>query len=206
MVRPIRADSARLESLRALLQSVADEGVTHVAEGLSTFVGETILISSPSIKVVPLAELSSILGEPDEVGIGIYLALAGGLSGHVMLLLSRESALELVNLLLAGQNGPVTDLGPLERSALAEIGNLTASLFLTAVARVTGIKLLRPSPPAVIEDMVGAILDILAVAIGAVSEYALIMETDFHRPNHSASALFLLIPNFESLEDLVGFA
>ena len=205
-MRPIRADSARLESLRALLESVAHEGVTGVAEGLSTFVGERIAVTSPKIEVVPLTELPRIIGEPEEVGIGIYLALTGGLPGHVMLLLSRESALHLVGLLLGSQNGPGTTLGPLELSALAEIGNLAAALFLNTVGRITGIAMLRPSPPAVIEDMVGAILDILAVAIGTVSEYALIMETDFHRPNHSANAIFLLIPSFDSLEDLVGFA
>jgi len=205
-MRPIKADSARIESLRTLLESVASEGVKDVAEGLSSFVGDKITVTSPKIEVVPLTEISQLAGHPEDLAIGVYLAVTGDFPGHVMLLLNKESAMDLVCLLLGDQFGPVTSLGPLERSALAEIGNLTASLFLNCLARITGYQQIRPSPPAVIEDMAGAILDILAVAIGAVSEYALIMETDFQRAQRTANASFWLIPHFDSLDETVGLA
>jgi chemotaxis protein CheC len=195
----------KVDSLKTVFEGAASEGMELAAEGLSTFVGQQITISTPQVAVVPLAALPGVMGGPESVGVGVYLAIEGDMNGHVMLLLSRESALDLVNLLLDEVQGRVTTLGPLERSALGEIGNLTASLFLNCLARFVHVEL-RPSPPAVIEDMVGAILDVLAVAVGMMGEHALIMETVFQRVDRSVEALFWVVPDFESLEHLSKLA
>ncbi|HHX64539.1 MAG TPA: CheY-P-specific phosphatase CheC [Chloroflexi bacterium] len=192
-------------ALKTTLHSMACEGVELAAEGLSTFVGEQISISSPQVAVIPLAALPKVMGGPESIGVGVYLAVEGDIQGHVMLLLSRESALELVGLLLDTDEENITTLGPLERSALGEIGNLTASRFLNCMARYARADL-RPSPPAVIEDMIGAILDVLAVAVGQHSEYALIMETVFRRTDRSVEALFWVVPDVDSLEQLTQIA
>ena len=183
--------------IEALLQMLAQEGLGHVAHGLSAFVGHEITLAPPRVTVMPIAEVPSVMGGPDTLAVGIYMAVDGDLDGHIILLLRQDDAAELVDLLLDQPVGTTTTLGPLERSALGEVGNLTGALFLNSVAALCGLGA-RPSPPAVIEDMVGAILDVVLVAVGAVSEDIVAIETVFQKLDRQVEALFWVIPNLDA--------
>jgi len=198
---PTAEDSPVPHAERIFLQYLADRGMSSAAEGLSQFVGEPIVLVAPRVEVMPVYELPNAFGSAESVCVGIYLAFDGDLAGHVMLLLSRENALELVTLLMSDLRRGAEGLGALERSALAEIGNLTASLFLNSVAEITG-QTLRPSPPAVMEDMVGAILDIVAVSTGQLSEHVLLLETAFQRRDRRVQVLFWVIPDAAALSEM----
>lgn len=190
-----------LAEFAQFLDQVAVTAIKDAAEGLSAFVGEPISITPPRLQLLSLSSLPEALGGPEAVVVGIYLGFSGDSVGHVMLLLNHEDAIELIRLLMADMvDGPV-GLGPVERSALGEVGNLVASLFLNSVAAVTGWSL-RPTPPAVMKDMVGAILDIVAVSMGYVSDYVLVLETTFQRRERHVDALFWVIPDATALGDL----
>lgn len=174
--------------------------VQHAAHGLSGMVGQTIRVEAMQVKTVPLAQVSVHAGNPETEMVGIYLLIRGGLEGQAILLLSRPSALRLVNLLLgtslgatpsplaAGRDpmGDEPEQQPeidwpdeLERSTLAEIGNLMVSYFLNTVADSLGKeRLLYPSPPAVMVDMLGAMLDVIATPVAARSNELLVVSCD----------------------------
>jgi len=40
------------DNLKKLLERMAQEGITHAAEGLSTMVGEKVTVADPSAKLV----------------------------------------------------------------------------------------------------------------------------------------------------------
>ena len=96
-----------------------------------------------------------------------------------MLVIPIQRALELVDLLMGQTIGTSKTFGSLERSALAEVGNLTATFFMNSVAKISGIGL-RPTPPAVMVDMVGAILDIIIATTGGISESCHDVEHQIH--------------------------
>ncbi len=189
--------------MQALLQMLAREGLGNAVHGLSAFVGHEIKLARPRVTTIPIAEVPSIMGSPETLAVGIYMAVAGDMDGHIILLLKRKDAGELVDLLLDQPPGTTAELGPLERSALAEVGNLTGALFLNSVASLCGVSA-RPSPPAVMEDMVGAILDVVVVAVGAISEYIVAIETVFARSDRHVEALFWVIPNLDALSHAIA--
>jgi len=191
------------DKMDALLQTLAEEGLENAAHGLSAFVGHEIKLTRPKVTMMPVAEVPSIMGGPETLAVGIYMAVDGDMDGHIILLLRRDDAAELVDLLLDQPPGTTTDLGPLERSALAEVGNLTGALFLNSVASLCGLTA-RPSPPAVMEDMVGAILDVVVVAVGAISEYIVAIETVFAKSDRHVEALFWVIPNLDALSQFIA--
>jgi len=191
------------DKMDALLQTLAEEGLENAAHGLSAFVGHEIKLTRPKVTMMPVAEVPSIMGGPETLAVGIYMAVDGDMDGHIILLLRRDDAAELVDLLLDQPPGTTTDLGPLERSALAEVGNLTGALFLNSVASLCGLTA-RPSPPAVMEDMVGAILDVVVVAVGAISEYSVAIETVFAKSDRHVEALFWVIPNLDALSQFIA--
>ena len=180
--------------LFTLLQSIAKEGLTNAASGLSTMVGANLRVDNPCVKMISVKEIPESLGGPENEAVGIYLKSEGDLSGHFMLVIPYQKALDLADLLLEVPPGSTVELGSIERSALAEVGNLTTAFFLNAVASLTGVAA-RPTPPAVIVGMVGAILDIIVAATGGIGEYVLTFQASFICKDRSVQSDFWVIPD-----------
>jgi chemotaxis protein CheC len=165
---------------RSKLLRVLRTATQDAARGLSDMVRYPIRVTSLQLKTVPIAQIAVQTGDPEAETVGIYMRVEGDLSGQAILMLSLPSALNLVDMLLDMPSGTTTRLGELERSALAEAGNLMVSYFLSAVAAfLEKPRPLRPSPPAVVVDMLGAILDVMAAPVAISSDEVLIMDTNF---------------------------
>lgn len=188
--------------LLKVLQSIAKEGLSSAANGLSTMIGTTLTVKDPCVKMVSVKDIPSALGGPENEAVGIYLKAEGDMSGHFMLVVPYDKALEMVDMLMEQPKGTTLQFGSLERSALAEVGNLTAAFFLNAVAAMTGISA-RPTPPAVMVDMIGAILDIIVAATGGISDSVLTFQAMFSYADRSVDADFWVIPDPETLNSLI---
>jgi chemotaxis protein CheC len=190
------------EKLLEMLKSIANEGIDHAAHGFSGMVGRKIQFSAPVARLVPILTIPAIVGKPDNDAVGIYLRFSGTLDGQIMMIVPHQKALELVDLIMGVPEGTTQHLGSLERSALGELGNLCGSFFLNSVAKMVGADF-RPSVPAVMVDMVGAILDIVVVTTGGIGEHALLMQANFMDGPRSVEADFWVIPDMKSLEALL---
>lgn len=191
------------QELLTRLELLADEGIQNAARGFSSLVGQHIQVNRPSVRMVPLLDLPKIAGGLENEAIGIYLCSEGAIPGQFMLIVPYQKALELVDLMMDVPTGTSQTLGSLERSALGEIGNLTASFFLNSLASHTGLSV-RPTPPAVMVDMIGAILDILVATAENLSDRVLLMKADFLNGigDRSVSTEFWMIPDLEALHSL----
>ncbi len=189
------------ERLRSLLQTLAEEGSRRAAEGFSAMVGGVVSIPRAEVRLGPLTAIAVLRGGAEQEAVGIYLQAYGEVAGHIMLVLPYLKALELADLLLGLPPGTSRQLNPLERSALAEVGNLTGTFFLNAVAVRTGLST-RPSPPAVVVDMLGAIIDIIVAASGGVSDQVLMFQSRFLREGRDVEADFWMIPDAATLQAL----
>jgi chemotaxis protein CheC len=138
------------------------------------------------------------VGHPESEMVGVYFKMRGDLGGQAMLMLPLSSALNLADLLMEEAPGTSTSLGEVERSALAEAGHLMVAYFLNAMAVLTG-KPLRPSPPAVMVDMLGSILSVLATAVGVESNELMIIETILQDVEGLVEARFWVLPDLASL-------
>ncbi len=179
-------------------QELLSAAMYHTARNLSEMVGRPIEIDVPKVERIPIYQVAEHAGGPETEMVGIYLLLDGDLCGQAVLMLSVPEALRLVDLLMGEPEGTTMALEDLERSALAEIGNLTISGFLNAVAALTGVPG-RPSPPAVVVDMLGAILDVVATSVAAVSDELFIVETVFQEPGRTTKARLWVLPDPGSL-------
>ncbi len=182
------------EQLRPLLEVMAGEGIRSAVRGLSQMTGQRVTVTQPSVTLVRLSEIADLLGGPENDAVGVYLRAEGQMSGQIMLIFPYEKALQLVDLLLDEPEGTTQQLGAMERSALAEVGNLTGSFFLNAIASMLGLEA-RPTPPAVMVDMVGAILDVIIATTAMVSEYVLMISATFLQGEREAQASFWVIPD-----------
>ncbi len=178
---------------------VLHAAMTRAARGLTDMVGHTIIHDAPQVKNLPVSEMIVRASDLATETVGVYLQIEGGLSGQAMLILPLTFALNLVDLAMNAPQGTTTGLGQIECSALAEVGNLTLAYFLNAVAETTDRpEILQPSPPAVMVDMLGDILDLVVRPAAAMSESPLIVETTFKDVAKSVQFRFWLLPDLKS--------
>ncbi len=190
------------QDLLEKLSSIAAEGVNNAAHGFSGMVGRKILVTSPVAKLVPIMTIPEIAGRPDDDAVGIYLRFEGDVDGQIMMIIPFMKATELVDLIMEVPHGTTHQFGSLERSALGELGNICGSFFLNSIASITKAKF-QPTPPAVMVDMVGAILDIVVATTGGIGEHALLVQANFMDGARLVEADFWVIPDMKALNELI---
>lgn len=184
------------------LRDVAARGTTNAAAGLSEMVGRNIRIQTPDVFLVRLAEVSGLLGAPEDTVVGVYLAIAGDVRGHILLMLPPKEAQGLVDMVMDQPPGTTKSLSAMERSALGEVGNLTGTFFLNALAEVTRLNI-QPSPPAVMVDMGAAVLDVPLAALASSADESLVIKTVFLDDQRRIEAAFLVMPDMPSLQAIL---
>jgi chemotaxis protein CheC len=85
---------------------------------------------------------------------------------------------------------------------MGEVGNLTGTFFMNALAKMTHFGI-RPSPPAVMVDMGAAVLDAPLVLLAQAAEEALVINTLFVDDQRQIEAVFLVMPDLPSLKAIL---
>ena len=93
-----------LRTLKALqvdaLREVANIGAGHAATALSQMIGETIMITVPTINIAKLEDVPPQVSETDEPVACVLMHLLGDLTGRTLLVFPRNTAYRLAELLL----------------------------------------------------------------------------------------------------------
>lgn len=190
------------QELLEMLKTIAHEGIKNAASGFSGMIGRKIEVSSPKLELIPLLTIPKVVGGLEDDAVGVYLRFEGDMHGQIMLIIPHKKSLELADLLMGLEQGTTQFLGSLERSALGELGNLCGTFFLNSIAKTSGASL-RPSPPAVMVDMVGAILDIVVATTGGTNEHVLLAHANFMDGPRCVETDFWVIPDMQALENLL---
>lgn len=176
------------------------EGVNNAIEGLSQMAGREVKVVNMEVKKVPVKDIPDLFGGPEALIIAIYVEIHGKANGYMVVVYQPEVAFSLVDLLLDQPAGTTTGLQDMEISTLGEVGNIMGSFFLNYLSDTTGHRL-KPSPPAVMMDMAGAVLDSTLANILAFSDETFIVDTVFGTNDRQVSGTFMIIPD-PSLEDV----
>ncbi len=190
------------KNLLEMLETITNEGFRNAADGFSGMIGRKIEVNNPSLELVPLLTIPRMVGGVEDDAVGVYLRFDGDMPGQIMMVIPYQKALELSDLLMGLPQGSTQTLGSIERSALGELGNLCGSFFLNSIAKTIGASF-RPSPPAVMVDMVGAILDIVVATVGGVSEHVLLVHANFIEGSRFVETNFWVIPDMKAFNNII---
>ncbi len=185
------------------LTRVLIDAVGCAGENLSILMDRQIRLQGTAVERVRLERLPDLLTSGERLVTAVYLAFSGDIDGHVMLTLAPEMAAQLAATLLMAPVADPLALDPMESSALGEVGNITAAAFLNAVAAACDLSVL-PSPPTVVQDMVGALLADIIVEMAMESAYALLLHTVFEVEGERLSGDLSLLPTATACAYLEG--
>lgn len=133
-----------------VLREVANIGAGHAASALSEIMTNCrVMISVPDVKAVRSDALLELFENPDTVIVAAWMRILGDLPGRTALVMPGESAKLLCDFMIDRAPGTTTELEELERSTLAEAGNILGSAYLNALADFLDMTLL-PSVPTVV--------------------------------------------------------
>jgi chemotaxis protein CheC len=168
--------------------------------------GMQVHMTSSSLKLVPLAEVPSAAGNADAVAVGVYVGMTCDGHGHVLLLMDEPVAQRLTGALLGEDPAEISVCDEMPASALAEAGNVACSAFMNYLGDATGL-VLEVTPPAVVEDMRGAIVDAIVADVALMGDEALIIGTSFKlESDEDLDARLLVVPAPETLGRLLDRA
>ncbi|MDY6893339.1 MAG: chemotaxis protein CheC [Chloroflexota bacterium] len=180
---------------------LVSKAIVRSISSLSQMVGQTITVPTLDTRPIDIKEVAYLFGGPEALIVGVYLRVSGSVEGQIMLVYSPQAAFELLDLLMGEAPGTTQNLGEMEMSGLGEIGNTMGAHFLNYLADSTGLSL-NPSPPAVMMDMAGAILDAALAEIMRESDETWIVEATFGTEDYQHSGTFLVMLTPELLRVL----
>lgn len=169
------------------------KAIWFVAYTLSSLTKQPLSATKHRITSVPIADLATLAGDTKAETVGIYLLLGDDLPGRAILMLGRQAALKLADMMQDLRPGTTTQLAEIERSALGELGNVAAASFLNIVAQPAWGPL-RPSPPAVMVDTLGAVLGSLVAPSATAGDTLRIIDAEFQDAARSCSMQLWIIP------------
>jgi len=175
--------------------SMLHTAMRHVAYNLADMLGRPFKVDHLYLDTIPINCLESPCSNPESEAVGVYLLIDGDLSGEAIMILCPDDAMYVADWLLDARPGTTTSLGEMERSALSELGNLTMSSFLNAIADMVGTPL-RVSPPAVAVDTLGVIFEAVAMLAETLNDELPVIKTDFVNEESSLRIQFWVLPDF----------
>ena len=178
------------------MQAIFGGGVNNAVIGLSQMAGQEIKIANINVKKVMVKDIPGLFGGPETLIIAVYLEISGQSNGHMVVVYDPKVAFDLVDLLLGQACGTTKELSDMERSTLGEMGNIMGSFFLNYISDTTGNRF-QPSPPAVMMDMAGAVLDAALANVLASCDSTYIVETIFGTNDRQVAGTFMVIPDPE---------
>jgi chemotaxis protein CheC len=198
-----------LQSLKAIqldaLREVANIGAGHAATALSQMVGETIMISVPTINVSRLEDVPSQVADNDEPVAAVLMQMMGDLTGRTLLVFPRRTALRLAGLLMRRPTNPdAQEFTEMEQSAIKEAGNILSSAYMNALSDFMGMMLI-PSPPSLAIDMSDAVLTTIYLQFGSDRDFVFCVESEFvmNDLDERLRGFFLLLPDPASLQAIL---
>ena len=188
-----------------VLREIGNIGAGNATTALSQMLNQKMDMSVPKVALVPFNEISDVMGSEDQTVVGIMLGFEGDVEGMMMFLFDTKSAHHLVNTLMMRDKEDGVEEGAefsdMDMSALNEIGNIVSGSYLTAISKLTNLKMISTVPEMTI-DMIGALLSVPASEFGKYGDKLLLIQSQFGELDF-VNGYFLMIPELNSYDTLL---
>jgi len=183
-----------------VLKEIGNIGSGNAVTALATMLAKRVDMKVPRVRIMDFKDVAEVLGGEEELVAGIYLNLGSDVEGNIMFILDIDSALNLTNMLLNGEDDKLDDIA---MSALSEVGNILASSYVNSLSALTDLKI-TVSIPSLAIDMAGAILSVPAIQFGFIADQVLFIETIFQEGNNFVKGNLFLLPDMNSFEKILS--
>jgi chemotaxis protein CheC len=184
------ADPSQLEALHPLFASATHEA----SAAMGRWTNGLITLGLDEICEIPLEDVCSELNRADELLTMVVVSLDGEIGGEMILSLDERNGRRLAAALLGREPDPGPEWSGLEKSALAETGNIFGRACANALTRWIHVNSV-PSPPSFVRDDGAGALTQALMAQAASCDRVLVGRGQFHRQGETLRFRVLFVPN-----------
>lgn len=177
------------------VQTINKEAALRISHALSKLTDRDVKVSITKAEEKALEEFSPIM-DPEEMVAGIYLPITGILEGGALLILPKETAFTMSDLLIKKELGTTRALNELDESALKEVGNIITANYLTVFSNTLEVKIIEHMPHFSF-DMFGAIVNHITATFAQDHGKMLVIEMEFYFLSKTFKGYFLLLFSLE---------
>ncbi|MEM0467081.1 MAG: chemotaxis protein CheC [Candidatus Thermoplasmatota archaeon] len=175
------------------LQELANIGAGHASTVLSQMINRSIHMGIPKVEIIPLSKVNEYVKE-ESIVVGVFLKISDEIPSYVLLLIPRQSAFALANMLLGQKPEESKEiLSEIDQSALSEVSNIMICAFFDSISELLGITVI-PGPPNLAFDIPDAVIDYVLIQIGAISNQVVVFNVELQeeQQHHLKIHMFLL--------------
>ena len=194
------------------LTEMMNIGAGHAATALTQVLQRRVDLVIPRVFVMADAQELSILDSPSLPVACARTGMVGDVSGDLFFIVPEEQKNDLIRLAeqammdtsqswRAGSRSQEPD--DLKLSVIAEIGNIVAGVYLTAVHDFCRLNIYH-TVPTVATDMVQALLDESLVRLSRQVQHIIVIENEFMVEEKRVRTFLVMIPSVESVNILVN--
>jgi len=180
----------------AALEELSRAGMGRAIMALSELMGERVSLTS-AVHLLSPSDALHLLGRQHGLTAGVFVRIAKGVEGGILVLLPEGSLLTLLRLLAEKQVARGDTLTEEDRSVLREVGNILASSYLSALSDRLG-RILLPSPPELYLDRATKGMEDLLQQM-LVQEMVLVVESHFTTGREGVQGRFFVMAGASSV-------
>jgi len=178
-----------LQVLHHLLASAT----TEASAAMSRWTDGLITLTLDEVRELPLEDACTDLGLGDDLLTMVVLSLEGEVGGQMILTFDETNGRHLAASLLGRPPGQTAEWSELEKSALAETGNILGCAYMNALTRLIGTELI-PSAPYFLQDYGASVLQQALLPQLMTGDRVLVCRTGFHRQGEDLNWRVIFVP------------
>jgi chemotaxis protein CheC len=152
-----------------------------------------ITLSLDEVQELPLEDVCPALNLGDDVLTMVVLSLKGEIGGEMILTFDEMNGRQLAAALLHMPVNGRPEWSELEKSALAETGNILGCAYVNAITRLIDRELI-PSAPYFVQDYGASVLQQALLVQAVTCDRVLVCRTGFHREGEDLDWRVLFVP------------
>jgi len=194
------------------LTEMMNIGAGHAATALTQVLQCQVDLVMPRVFIIAETKELSILTSPSLPVVCARMGMVGDVSGDLFLIVPEEQKEDLIRLAEQAMTGTGQSWRAVltnqesddpKLSVIAEIGNIVAGVYLTAVHDFCRLNIYH-TVPTVATDMVQALLDESLVRLSRQVQHIIVVENEFIVEEKLIRTFLVMIPSVESVNTLVN--
>ena len=179
-------------------------GAGNATTALSHLLQCEVAMKLPGVEVLSAGRVPSALGDPSLPVVCLRMRLVGDLTGSLFFLVPDDQKTRLSDLAEQAMLGPKKENPDPDRvlAALAEIGNILAGVYLTALHDFCQLNVCH-SVPVLAVDMLQALLDESLARQSGEGPAVILIKNEFDIGPEQFGTFFLILPSAASVQALV---
>jgi chemotaxis protein CheC len=179
-------------------------GAGNAATALNQLLTCHVDLRLPGVKVAPASEATIGVGEPETSMTCMRMKMVGDLTGYMLFVVADEQKMKMAELAERSMLGPERHNPEPDRvlSVVAEIGNILAGVYLTAIHDFCKLQVCHSVPvPSV--DVLQALLDEAIANHAGKAETIILVTNEFMIGTEHFRTYLLILPSGKSTDALV---